>query len=89
MDQAAQCLLDSVADVAVGQAAGGGKLLPLQLAGHVIKEHGLLFSRQSDGGLLDHDPMARFEEKHWSSLLARYGTVTPAALSRNRKAQGS
>jgi hypothetical protein len=46
MDQTAQCLLDSVADVAVGQAAGGGKLLPLQLAGHVIKEHRLLFSRQ-------------------------------------------
>jgi hypothetical protein len=42
----------------------------------------LLFSRQSDGGSLDHDLMARFEEKHWSSLLSRYGTVTPTALSR-------
>ena len=63
MDQAAQCLLDSVADVAVGQAASGGKLLPLQLAGDAIKERRLLFSRQSDGGLLDDDPMARLEEK--------------------------
>ena len=39
-------------------------MLPLQLAGHAIEERRLLFSGQSDGGLLDHDLMARFEEKH-------------------------
>jgi hypothetical protein len=64
-------------------------LLPLQLAGHAIEERRLLFSRQSDGGSLDHDLMARFEEKHWSSLLARYGTVTPAALSRQPPTAGN
>jgi hypothetical protein len=70
-------------------------LPPLQLAGHAIKERRLLFSRQSDRGLLDYDPMAWLQGEHviswwknWPVLVigangpARRATVMPGALSR-------